>query len=671
MSNESMKGESLPIQTRLGIPESNLPAFIRESGVPFRLELIRSTKAFEKLFEGFEKVRAITYVAQARSLLDLFEKFGSSDLEIILGESFTDVRGTLDSQILDRLCTKVDEGTLRVYVPRKTIHSKMYILEKPGLVRVIYGSRNLYPTSSWDSVAVFDLNPRDPIALQFVSHYEEHLEGCSLFLGDLVEQLREEPARRPELIEAYLQRGVSDEEASIQIVLLEATRQALHNPSTELLTIELPNSLPAKKEVEKVLASLNPTKTPDQITVRTEDYLGFVERTIGLPVMSVDVDQLQVRLVIGGKVRNRASPLPTDLRVVDRALDHVERYLATTDLEAASEWDREAQKAGMFEGILYVLASPFFHELMKIRRARFGLVDRRGPLFLMFFGRSSNGKTTFLQFALKLLAGEPVTPLTGKDFKPMTLDRARSMGTLYPLVFDDMSSITDRKFEAIIKSHWEKRWVETNPVSQLIFSTNTPTLHDWARTRVKKIVFPVYFQPDPSKKQALHRLLMEDNALFEWFAYLFMKRLREEPEPSSDDLATAREVMGDLYAFAGRKRPPSFLDQPVEQKFSSGRLEWHDLLYGIKKADLVQEGSRIRIEFKRDMQRDEVSYYESNLPLGLNKDRKGNTILILAPEEFMSWIGQSGIPQSMTAEMPAKTRPTLRQRLRSWRRKET
>src|SRR6266702_5426632 len=84
MSNETLKEESSPIQTSLGIPKSNLPAFIRESGAPFRLELIRSTKAFEKLFEGFEKVRAITYVAQARSLLDLFEKFGSSDLEIIL-----------------------------------------------------------------------------------------------------------------------------------------------------------------------------------------------------------------------------------------------------------------------------------------------------------------------------------------------------------------------------------------------------------------------------------------------------------------------------------------------------------------------------------------------------------------------------------------------------------
>ena len=638
--------------------------------MPFRLELIRSVRGFEKLLEGFEKVRAVTYVAEARSVLDFYEKFGCSDVEIILGESFTDVQSTLDPQVLERLCAKVGEGTLRIFVPKKTIHSKMYILEKPGLMRVVYGSRNLYPTGSWDSVAVFDLQEGDAVARQFVHHYGEHLEGCHLFLGDLVEQLRKEPERRRELIEAYLQRGVTEEEASVQIVLQEATRQALENPLIELLTIELPKGLPAKKEIERVLATLNPTKTGNQIMVRTQEYLGLVERTIGLPVMAVDVEELQVRLVIGGRIRNRASPLPGDPREVDRALEHVERYLATADMEAASEWDREAQKAGMFEGILYVLSSPFFHEQMKIRRARFGLVDRRGPLFLMIYGRSSNGKTTFLQFALKLLAGEPVSPLPGKEFKPKTLDRARAMGTVFPLVFDDVISVTDSKFGEIIRSYWEKRWVETNPVPQLIFSTNTPTLRDWARTRVKKVVFPVYFLPDSAKKQALHQLLLEDNPIFEWFAYRYLEKLTKDPEPSGDDLALAREVMRELYAFAARPVPTYFLEQPVDQKFSTGRLEWHDLLYGVSKAGIVREGSRIRIEFKPDMQRDEVSYYESNLPLGLNKDRKGNTILINAPDEFLSWLNQDGTPPGGTRSPVAKTpKGALLRRLRGWLRK--
>lgn len=671
MSEEPSREEASSVEGQWGSLVAELPSFARESKAQFRLELIRSSRGFERLLEGFEKIHAVTYVAEARSVLDFFEKLGYADVEIILGESFTDVQGTLDPQVLGRLCSKVDEGILRIFVPKKTIHSKMYILEKPNHVRIVYGSRNLHPTGSWDSVAVYDVGPSDAIARQFLQHYEEHLEGCSLFLGNLVDQLREEPARRRELIEAYLQRGVTDEEASVQIVLQEATRQALDDPLTELLTIELPKNLPAKKEIEKVLATLNPTKMGNQLIVHTQEYLGLVERTIGLPVMAVDVDELQVRLIIGGRIRNRASPLPADPLEVDRALAHVERYLETADMETASAWDREAQKAGMFEGLLYVLSSPFFHEQMKIRRARFGLVDRRGPLFLMIYGRSSNGKTTFLQFALKLLAGEPVSPLPGKEFKPKTLDRARAIGTVFPLVFDDVSSITDSKFGDIIKSYWEKRWVETSPASQLIFSTNTPTLRDWARTRVKKVVFPVYFQPDPAKKQALHQLLLEDNPLFEWFAYRYLEALRNEPEPSNDDLAISREVMRELHAFAGRVLPPCFPEQPVDLKFSTGRFEWHDLLYGIRKASIVQEGSRIRIEFTPDMQRDEVSYYESNLPLGLNKDRKGSTILINAPDEFLSWLRQEGIQLGGTTPPAAKKpRLALRQRFLAWRKKE-
>src|SRR5438093_12592472 len=164
----SSNREDPSIEGKWGPLVAEIPAFARVSGVQFRLELIRSVRGFEKLLEGFERVRAVTYVAEARSVLDFFEKFGCSDVEIVLGESFTDVQSTMDPQVLERLCAKVGDGTLRIFVPKKTIHSKMYILEKPGLVRVVYGSRNLYPTGSWDSVAVFDLGEGDAIAREFV-----------------------------------------------------------------------------------------------------------------------------------------------------------------------------------------------------------------------------------------------------------------------------------------------------------------------------------------------------------------------------------------------------------------------------------------------------------------------------------------------------------------------
>ncbi len=615
--------------------------------------------------EGFTKIQAVTYVAEAQSVLDLIEKYGYEDVELVLGESFTDFQGSLEAGTLTRLCAHLENGILRLYAPRKTIHSKFYILERTGQVRIIHGSRNLYPTGSWDSVAVYDFPPDHPLVREFITHYMDHREGCTRYMGDLLDQLRKEPNRRAELIEAYLQRGAPVEQSGIQVIIREATFKALRQPAAELLTIEVPPDPPAQKDLEKFLEVIRPTKTAEGLTIRTHEYLGLVERKVGLPIMVVDLDEPRVTLVLGGQVSDRTRSLPEDRSEVFRALDHLERYIQTADAEKAMPWDSKVQKAAMFEAILYFLASPFFHEHMRTRRAKVGLVDRRGPLFLLIYGRSSNGKSTFLQFALKLIAGAAVTPLPAKEFKETTLERARSVGTTFPLVFDDMTSVTDRKFEMIIKTYWEKHWNESEPVPTLIFSTNVPILKDWARTRVDKVIFPVYFQPDPEKKQELHQLLLEENHLFEWFSYLYLRELQMDQPVASDDLALARKVMRSLYDYAGRQVPSSFSPQPFEMLFGSGRLEWHDLLYGMKKAQLVEEGSRLRIDFTKDMQTGEVSYYESLLPMNLNKDRKGNTILIYSPEAFRAWLGgESAANLDRSADSARRTRPGLLGRLR-------
>lgn len=618
-------------------------------GTPFHLEVLRSSRGFDRLFEGFNKIRAVTYVAEAQSVLDLLDKQGYADVELVLGESFTDFQGSLSPGTLTRLCSHLENGVLRLYAPRKTIHSKLYILEKPGHVRILHGSRNLYPTGSWDSVAVYDLPATHPIVKEFIAHYEEHREGCSRYMGDLLDQLRKDPSKRAELIEAYLQRGAPVEEGGIQVVIREATWKALKHPAVELLTIEVPPDPPAQREIEKLLEVIRPSRSANGLTVRTHEYLGLVERKVGLPIMIVDLEGGAVRLVLGGQVLDRTSPLPEDRREVSAALDHLERYIATADSERATPWDSKVQKAAMFEAILYFLSAPFFHEQMKSRRAKVGLVDRRGPLFLLIYGRSSNGKSTFLQFALKLLAGAAVTPLPGKEFKEATLERARSVGTTFPLVFDDMASVTDRKFEMIVKSYWEKRWSEFEPVPTLIFSTNVPTIRDWARTRVTRAIFPVYYQPDPEKKQALHQLLLEENPLFEWFSSLYLQDLRADLPMASDDLDLARKVMRRIYEHAGRPLPSFFSPQPFETLFGSGRLEWNDLLTGIKKAQVIDEGSRLRIEFTKDMQAGDVAYYESLLPLNLDKDRKGNTLLIKSPDAFRLWL--SGESESLSGRI--------------------
>jgi len=177
--------------------------------------------------------------------------------------------------------------------------------------------------------------------------------------------------------------------------------------------------------------------------------------------------------------------------------------------------------------------------------------------------------------------------------------------------------------------------------------------------------FPAYFQPAPEKKEELHRLLLEENHLFEWFSYLYLRELQGDLPIASDDLVLARTVTQSLYKYAGRPIPSFFAPQPFETLFGSGRLEWHDLLYGIKKAQIVEEGSRLRIDFTKDMQTGEVSYYESLLPMNLNKDRKGSTLLIYSPEAFRTWLGgESAANLSRGASATGRKNGGLFQRLR-------
>ncbi|MFC2032827.1 hypothetical protein ACFLUS_05710, partial [Chloroflexota bacterium] len=64
-----------------------------------------------------------------------------------------------------------------------------------------------------------------------------------------------------------------------------------------------------------------------------------------------------------------------------------------------------AAKMSMFEALLYIFFTPFAHEYMKAKRARYGLIDTRGPRFLYIYGPTQNGKTTFLSFSLRLITG--------------------------------------------------------------------------------------------------------------------------------------------------------------------------------------------------------------------------------------------------------------------------
>ncbi|MFQ5951452.1 MAG: phospholipase D family protein, partial [Candidatus Geothermarchaeales archaeon] len=593
--------------------------------------IVRGTKDLNHLFSGFTGLRGITYVADPELVLGLFERYRYEGVDVLLGEVLAgELKDTLSQkaiEVIAKLAELVERGSLRIYVPKKgTIHSKLYVLEGPDFVRIIQGSLNLQPSRSVNYVWTLDLDPDDPFLEVVRRDYREHLRHCSLFMEDLIELFHDHPQMdRHQLIRTWLEgesldTGEEEVRGFYQEATVRSLRAAARNETSFVL--RLPETSRARKGVQRVLRPLRPLTKEDGIELDAQSYLNFVERRIGVPAMYVDLERGAVFLGIRGEVKSMNEPLP-EPHVVDEALAHLEAYLNTVEWGEADQ--PEFVKAAMMEALLYIFAAPFLHEYMRVKRERVGPVDRRGPRFLYIYGPSQNGKTTFLRFALKLLTGEDVHPLSQADLTKDKVRLVQELATVFPLIFDDVALSRRPAFEDIAKGYWERWWRADHLQPQIILTSNDYRLKDWAKTRVKQVDFDVFFPPDEMKKEKLARLLTTKNPVYSWFTHLYIEEMRAylvgREELSKDELFIARRVMQKLYAHAGRSIPGWLSDRPLEEIYDPGRREWRNL-FRLKKASARKDRGRFIVTFATDMVAREVREYRSHLPAELKVEQK-------------------------------------------------
>ena len=111
--------------------------------------VIRSKKKADSLLygSGFTKLVGVSYVASLSVVQDLFAN-GYEEIELVVGEDFSEefkkeLKGKDKDTVLE-MARKVADGKLRLFFPqKKPDHSKLYILSKPGHVRLMNGSANL------------------------------------------------------------------------------------------------------------------------------------------------------------------------------------------------------------------------------------------------------------------------------------------------------------------------------------------------------------------------------------------------------------------------------------------------------------------------------------------------------------------------------------------------
>ena len=625
------------------------PLFRLNTMPPLSTVVISRRQDFENLFEGFTKLWAISYVVSPDLLLEFFDRRGYSEVEVLVGENLAEsYRQGLEQkgiEVTERLAECVKDGTLRVFIPDRTIHTKLYILEGTGSARVIVSSANLTEAARGAGRQInyawyADLPADDPLLRQVRQDYQSHLKRCSLFMDDLKELLRKQQhVDRRQLIEGWLRGApVDDEDPEIKRVFHEISVSALEPANLReepVISVRLPEAPAARKHVEKFLAPLHPSATRNELHLNGLAFVRYVEENYRFPLMRVDLERQQIWLGINGSVIPVAEPLP-DSKLVDNALQHIEGYVGTVDLGQAP--DPRFVKTSMFEALLYVFAAPFANEHMKDKRSRYGIVDRRGPRFLYIYGPAQNGKSTFLSFALKLLTGHMMQPLSGSDFTKSRLSTASSLGTTFPLVFDDVvPSQRYGLFEEVLKSYWEVWWKEQYVSPQIVVSSNSSRLKEWAKSRVKRVDFDVQFAPNERSKERLAGLFGAENLLFKWFSYLYLRHLEHGELPRDDELELARTVMRELYAHAQRPLPQFFPHQPIEALYDPGCRVWSELLK-LGKARASDEKGRMLIAFSPDMQHWEIREYQDYLPQTVKCQRRGNTLIIQSPSEFKIWL---------------------------------
>jgi hypothetical protein len=618
----------------------------------------------ESLLNGFTRLRAVSYVASPDSLLTLLDKTGLESIDIVLGDAhlaaaYRETLARKETEVTDRLLHLTESGRLQIRVPSKTIHSKLYIQTKPGLSRLIQTSANLAePARAGAQVNYawyFDVTCDNPFAVNVLKDYMAHAQGTSLFLGDLMELVKaNSPAERTEVIEAWLRgKALVDDEAVGAKLFQELSRQVLSRDTTKdepILHVQLPREEQARKEAEKLLKPLGSVINRGEAAVNGLNFVKHATQVTGLPMMQIDYAKQTVKMALNGTIQTLSKTLP-DPETVAAGLKHIESYIGTVDSGETN--DALFGKTAMYEALLYFLWSPFASGYMDTRRKTYGLIDSRGPRFLYLFGLAQNGKTTFLRYCLKLLTGQVIDPPRESAFTKTKVRASSDIGSAFPMVFDDLTPSKDiKKFEDIIKSFWEGWWQPGYVFPQLVISSNTENLPEWAKSRLKHIDFDVHFSPSEEARRTLNDIFSTPNDLFQWFAMFYLQELSRADEFSDDELSVARKCMLKLYEYAGLPVPAFFPQEPLEKLFDPGQRRWRDLLYRMQMARVRREKDRTYIEFPDAMQYREIQSYASYLPQTIKNRVRGKTLIIDSPQAFDAWAAPAEQPERKLLRMP-------------------
>ncbi len=626
----------------------------RAIDLPFKMLTLKRRTQWDKLFDGFTQMKAISFVVQPVFLLEYFSQRGYEKIELLVGKGLTDQYKEKMSdtkiRVIEELHEKTSSEDLVLWGTKDEVHTKLYILENDDYARVIVGSPNLSYKASGkgqiEFVVYWDLyyhNPNHVKTLEmFVKEYESHFsDKCTRFMKDLEELFLDLDDMEPkEVIRIWRSNSQPDDLRGYRVIYDELSAQAMqetNNPEDDVITITVPKISSSRKTflTNTIGAKFDGT---DMVVSRSKFLRA--ESHNGIPQMKLNETIGELRIGINGKMKILNNNCTKEQ--IFEGLRDIEEYISMVD-EATCDAP-EYVKMSMMEAIIYSFAAPFANHWLRNKRQLTNYSNRRGPRHLLLIGDGFNGKTTFMRYINWLITGSHLEPVDAKKFtsKEWTslFEHMQSSGSMMPVMVDDIKKRAVQgstpTLEPFIKSYFEGEWNDRLIYPMILGSSNYTVDGDWAKSRVRRLNFDVQFSGNESDEILINRLISKENTVFSAFSSAYISRLAIGVEYSKDELFNARKIMAEIYAEAGRPIPSYFPHSPPEDNFDVDAIYCFNQ---VRKHKLVGEKKKKSVVILNFKGRSALHEFRSRLPQTIKYQYSGEEMVIQNREiyeEFMS-----------------------------------
>lgn len=395
---------------------------------------------WEQLFEGFNKLYAVTYSSSVDFICKLADKF--SETEIIFGcsgvisDNLHDViafQHTTEQWLREEisknesdLTARINAGTLRLFVLREQLsHEKIYLLEaEDGRKRVVMGSANM-------SNSAFSGKQREN------RNYMEGDKAFGWYYG-LFEELRENSS---DVIstKALLFSENNDNIEELPIAQTVKVRKVLLVEQEKETDTEMRFALEVKNLSNKYKPHIPKADKDGKINLSPEFFKQTRRRLNDEKTREKELRSVYPQLVVNIEEQTavlNGKPLDLDPSAEDIQHD-VTLFLEYMSGYKKFHGDAEGLQSRYFEFANWYFATPFFAALRNI-----AVLNNRNvtpfPVFGLLCGKSKAGKTSFLETLLKMMIGQK-TKISAPEFTRSTIEKLKCEVKGAPIIVDDLT----------------------------------------------------------------------------------------------------------------------------------------------------------------------------------------------------------------------------------------